>query len=246
MDLRIIAPDRPGMGLSDPLPGRRLLDWPEDVRQLADALGIPHFSVAGVSGGGPHTLACAFALSHRLDLAVVISGAVPFDSPDALEGMHAGNRLAFLLARRAPWALSLMMAPSLLIARKWPDRYAQVAIKGLPEADKAVLTDPTMKEAFTAGSEEAVRQGRKGVVAEAIIYTKPWGFSLSDVKVPVHIWHGDKDVNAPVAMAERMAEEIPDATLHRCPGEGHLLLVKHWPEIERVLLSSPRVSDRQG
>lgn len=235
MPLRIIAPDRPGMGLSDPQPGRRLLDWPDDVRELADSLGLTTFSVAGVSGGGPHTLACAFALPDRVDLAVVISGGAPFDVPDATEGMHAGNRLAFFLARRAPWALGLMMAPNLLFARRFPDQYARLATKGLPKVDIDVLSDPVIKESLFAGSYEAVRQGYRGVVEEAILYTKPWGFSLSQIKVPVHLWHGDKDANAPMSMGERMAAEIPGATLHRCPGEGHLLMVKHWPEIEAIL-----------
>ena len=36
--LRVIAPDRPGYGRSDSKPGRSLLDWSDDVAQLADAL----------------------------------------------------------------------------------------------------------------------------------------------------------------------------------------------------------------
>jgi pimeloyl-ACP methyl ester carboxylesterase len=238
--LRIISPDRPGMGLSDPQSGRCLLDYPADVQELVDSLGITTFSVAGISGGGPHALACAYGLPDRIDVAVVISGGAPFDTPDALSGMHRGNRTAFWLARRVPWALGLMMAPNLLIARTFPGLYSKLAVKTLPESDQAVLADAELRESFIAGSQEAVRQGSRGVIKEAIIYTKPWGFSLSEIKVPVHLWHGDMDVNAPISMAERMVAEIPNATLHRCPGEGHLLVVKHWQEIEVVLLSSSR------
>ena len=52
--IRIIAPDRPGLGLSTRLPGRQIADWPNDVRELADALGIARFAVIGISGGGPY------------------------------------------------------------------------------------------------------------------------------------------------------------------------------------------------
>ncbi len=34
--IRLISPDRPGIGLSDPSPGRTVLDWASDVEQLAD------------------------------------------------------------------------------------------------------------------------------------------------------------------------------------------------------------------
>src|SRR4051812_7546059 len=51
-NLRLIAPDRPGIGLSDPMPGRSLLDWPSDVAELADHLGIERFSIVAWSGGG--------------------------------------------------------------------------------------------------------------------------------------------------------------------------------------------------
>src|SRR3954469_17708384 len=40
LGLRILAPDRPGIGLSTPQPGRRLLDWPPVVRELARQLGF--------------------------------------------------------------------------------------------------------------------------------------------------------------------------------------------------------------
>jgi len=49
--VRLIAVDRPGIGLSDPQPGRRLLDWPTDVAELADRIGLESFSVIGWSGG---------------------------------------------------------------------------------------------------------------------------------------------------------------------------------------------------
>ena len=247
LKLRIIVPDRPGMGLSDPLPGRRLLDWPHDVRELADHLGLSTFSVAGISGGGPHALATAYALPDRIDTAVVISGAAPFDDfAGAIEGMHRGNRIVFTLADRAPLALEMIMAPNIWLNRKLqrffaaklPEKFAKAAQKGLPEADRDVLSDPVVAAAFMAGSQESTRQGARGIVQEATIFIKPWGFSLSEIKVPVHLWQGDQDKNVPVAMGERMAAEIPNAKLHQCPGEGHLLVIKHWPEIEEVLAAN--------
>src|SRR5207245_3071247 len=59
LGVRLLTVDRPGIGGSDPLLRRRLLDWPGDVAALADELGLDRFAVAGWSAGGPHALACA-------------------------------------------------------------------------------------------------------------------------------------------------------------------------------------------
>src|SRR5262245_19000773 len=62
LKIRMITIDRLGYGLSDSKPKRALLDWPNDVRRLADFLELPHFSIIGFSGGGPHAMACAIRL----------------------------------------------------------------------------------------------------------------------------------------------------------------------------------------
>jgi pimeloyl-ACP methyl ester carboxylesterase len=53
--------------------------------------------------------------------------------------------------------------------------------------------------------------------------------------VPVHFWHGDADRNVLIGHARFMAERIPGAVLHECPGEGHLLYVSHLEEVMRTV-----------
>ena len=72
--IRIISVERPGMGLSDFKKGRTLLDWPDDVVELADALKIDKFAVEGISGGGPYAAACAYKIPERLISCGIISG----------------------------------------------------------------------------------------------------------------------------------------------------------------------------
>jgi molybdopterin-guanine dinucleotide biosynthesis protein A len=71
---RLICPERPGYGLSDPKRGRRLLDWPDDVVDLAAGLGVDRFAVVGTSGGGPHTVACAYKIPERLTAVAILAG----------------------------------------------------------------------------------------------------------------------------------------------------------------------------
>ena len=237
--VRVIAPDRPGAGASAFQPGRRLTDWADDVRQLADSLGIERFLVAGYSGGGPHALAVAHGLPGRVIAAGSIAGAGPLDTPDALSGMNRVNRLIFTLARTAPALLRLVVAQHAYGAKRHPAKVLEKAARdrSLPEADRQAMTRPRLREQMIAAAPEAFRQGVRGVVHEARICAQPWGFDPAAIKPPVRIWHGDQDANVPVAMARHLAARIPDSSLTIYPGEGHLIVPVHWDEILAALLS---------
>lgn len=235
LGIRLIAPDRPGVGLSDYKPGRALLDWPDDVRELADALELDRFVVAGVSGGGPHSLACAYKLTDRALRAGVISGAAPIDTPEALAGMHRGNRVVFTLARRAPFVLRVIMGASGAVAKRAPTRLMDRMSKQLPPADREILADPELRSALLKEMPESYRQGARAVVDEAVFFAKPWGFRMEDITIPVLLWHGTEDRNAPLAMAKEMERRIPNCTATYYEGDGHLYFLKRWPEIARAL-----------
>jgi pimeloyl-ACP methyl ester carboxylesterase len=238
--VRVIAPDRPGAGSSAFQPGRRLTDWADDIRQLADSLGIRRFLVAGFSGGGPHALAVAHGLPDRVIAAGSISGAGPIDTRDALKDMNRVNRLIFTLARRAPALLRLVVAQHAYGAKRHPAKVVENAARdrSLPEADREAMTNPRLRELMITAAPEAFRQGVRGVVHEARICAQPWGFDPAAIKPPVCIWHGDQDTNVPVAMAQHLAARIPDSSLTIYRGEGHLIVPKHWDEILAALVAS--------
>src|SRR3954463_12442921 len=79
--VRFLVPDRPGFGRSDPQPGRRVVDWPDDVGHLLDSLGVGGFSVLSLSGGAAYALACAAAFGPRVRAVGVLGGAAPPDPP---------------------------------------------------------------------------------------------------------------------------------------------------------------------
>lgn len=237
--VRVIAPDRPGAGSSAFQPGRRLTNWADDVRQLADSLGIERFLVAGFSGGGPHALAVAHGLPDRVIAAGIISGAGPIDTSDALKDMNRANRLIFTLARKAPALLRLVVAQHAHGAKLHPAKVLQDASRdqSLPEADREAMTNPRLRELMITAAPEAFRQGVRGVIQEVRICAQPWGFDPASVTRPVYIWHGGQDANVPVAMAQHLAARIPDSNLTIYQGEGHLIVPKHWDEILTALLS---------
>ena len=227
--VRMIALDRPGMGLSDYQPRRTLVNWPDDVIQLAAAIGLDRFAVLGISGGGPYAAACAWKLSDRLTRAGIVSCLAPLDVPGATAGMSRQNRLAFQIVGRLSVLRRLLMAKAGVSVRRHPDRVLE---SGLAAAvDKKHLDRPDVRKVLVESLSEAYRSGSRGPAWEMGLYARPWGFRLEDIRTPVYLSHGEQDANAPVTMGRYLASVIPDcqATFH--PGEGHLHFIDRLPEI---------------
>jgi pimeloyl-ACP methyl ester carboxylesterase len=70
-----------------------------------------------------------------------------------------------------------------------------------------------------------------GFAWDVRLITRPWGFPLEEIHVPVHVWHGTDDDATSVRMARHMAGRIPNCKITICEGEGHMLLIPHWEEI---------------
>src|ERR1700689_3320637 len=78
--LRLISYDRPGYGGSTPQPGRSMADCASDVRAICAALGIERLAMWGLSGGGPHVLACAALLPDLVAAAASLCSPAPIDA----------------------------------------------------------------------------------------------------------------------------------------------------------------------
>jgi pimeloyl-ACP methyl ester carboxylesterase len=236
LGMRLITIDRPGCGLSTYQPNRRIPDWPRDVSALADYLGIESFHVVGHSGGGPYTLACAWALPERVRGAAVVCGAGPADV-ETMKNMTPLNRLAFSIGGITPWPLWRIIAWYLYrMGRDNPAYLFERGAKDRAPADTEVLKWPGVLEENYASQSESLRQGTRGFALEARLLVRPWGFRLENIRVPVHIWHGTEDVDTPVSMGKAVAARIPNSRLTICPGEAHMLIYPHWEEILTTLI----------
>lgn len=227
LHLRIIAVDRPGMGLSDFMPCRRLSHWPADVAALADHLSLDRFGVLGYSGGTPYAAACAVHLSDRLT-AVGLAGTVaPFDVPGLTDGISPEG-LRFLQASRdRPRLARFVQRIMALMARLVPRIVVAQAMKALPEPDQAVMASPHRQQAFIRMVREALRGGPRGVQLDTALMVSPWDFNLADIRMPVFIWKGERDTNAPVAMAHYVASTVSEPRLSLYPDDGHLSIMVH-------------------
>ncbi len=223
--VRLILPERPGYGISDPAPSRTLLDWSADVVQLADHLGLDTFAVAGASGGGPHALACAHSATGRVTRALVLSSPCPANFKGATEGMAFGNRLGLFLGRYTPRLVRWLIRTNASAFAKDPDVFLKAAKKQMAPPDQALLEEASCRKAFIRDFKEAYRQGSGGhEVDGALTLThRDWGFSLGEISVPVFLWHGEEDTLVSINMARHLEREIPDCTARIVPGAAHLL-----------------------
>ena len=231
LNARIIAVDRPGMGLSDLKRGREILDWPDDVVELADKLQLDHFAVLGISGGGPYAASCAYKIPERLTTTAIVSGMGPSEAPHMKDGTSWTIPGKPSLIRR----LLLMLFDMGL--RKNPEQFVTRSKVQFPEPDRLLLDKPEIAKVYIEMLREAFRSGISGVLHEAKLYTRPWKFRLQDIPGEVHLWHGELDVNVPVSVGHCIADAIPNCHSTFFKEEAHLSLpYHHIREILSVLV----------
>ncbi len=243
--VRMIAVDRPGIGYSTGLPGRRLLDWPSDVKQLVDALGIERFGILGWSGGGPYALACGWSMAHRVSAVGLVSASAPLAGVAGAKYTYRTHRVASRAADYAPWMIRLAMWRWAHAQRSDPERHLDEAIESMIEADRTVLEDPALRAVMIGNAQELYRQGGRGLYDEALVMARPWGFRMEGVSVPVRIWHGEADTTVPTSMGRHMARVIPGCVATFYPGEGHHLVYDRWREILIALSETAGANERR-
>jgi pimeloyl-ACP methyl ester carboxylesterase len=225
--LKWISFDRPGIGFSDPKRRRKLLDLPDDIIELADFLKIDKFAVVGASGGGPYGAACAYKIpSSRLVGLLLLSAIGPMYKVK-YEGIDPYFESSFNMTRKFPLISRLFIHFKMAPTFKSFEKYYKSIQKSFPEMpdspDKKWMIKPEIIQYIAEMQTLAFRQGSKGIFQDQLIYAKYWGFKAKDIpsEIPVTIWHGKADINAPVSMAEYYNKEISHSQAHFLDNEGH-------------------------
>jgi pimeloyl-ACP methyl ester carboxylesterase len=233
--VRWIAVDRPGVGGSDPKPGRSVADWPADVEELAERLELDRFAVSGWSAGGAYALACAHALQSRIDAVALVSGAGRLDLPGFVEQMSTAS--AWRLAARVPSAMTLAYSALARLARRSPGAARKVLFSGVSEVDRAVIDRPGVGPRLVSAYAEATRPGGRGLTEDMQAVLSPWGFDPAEIRLPVHVVHGRRDTVAPPAHAEYWIETLEAARPVWVDDAGHFLIEGHVGKVLDALVA---------
>jgi pimeloyl-ACP methyl ester carboxylesterase len=237
--IRLIGYDRAGYGTSDPNPGRSVADVADDVAQLLDELGLDRFATWGISGGGPHALACGTRLASRCTGVATLAAVAPYDADglDWLAGMGEANVAEFGATLEGAEALEP------LLIRDAEEMFAGSAAD-LTEAMRSVLSGPD-REAMTSTLGDYLYAamfrgtGRRvdGWRDDDLAFAKPWGFEPEDVHVHVLLLQGDHDLMVPPAHGRWLADRLPGVDARFLELDGHLTLMDRIPEVHEWLVA---------
>jgi len=237
--IRLICYERPGYGGSTAHPGRTVASAANDVATIAKELGLNRLLIWGVSGGGPHALACAALLPDLVAAAAVLASLAPYPAEglDYFAGMRETNvaeTRAALESREACERVVEAEASELL--RADPEALVQTWHSLLCPVDAAVLTTD-----FANFVLRSVREGmgerRDGVVDDDIAFITPWGFELSQIRIPVMLMHGEQDRMVPFSHTKWLASKISNVEARFLPDDGHVTIsARRIPEVHAWLL----------
>jgi pimeloyl-ACP methyl ester carboxylesterase len=231
--VRMITVERPGFGISTPHPTRTVLGWADDMKHVADELGLERFALAGTSGAGPYLCACAIKLAARITRLGLIGVVAPIASPDVRRGLPLWRRFAFAFARHTP-----RVVEAALVARglgRDADALLRALTRDASPPDRKVL-DAIWPQQVRV-TREGIRQGIGAFVEELHLAAMPWGFDLADIRVAdVRLWHGTLDRATPIAMGRYLAQRIPNCHAEFIDDAGHFLHFERWEAILAALV----------
>jgi pimeloyl-ACP methyl ester carboxylesterase len=243
--VRLICYERPGYGASTRQPGRSVASAVDDVATIARHLHIDRLLLWGISGGGPHALACAALLPHLVAAAAVLGSIAPYPAEglDYFAGMGEDNVADFKAALTGGETHRQAVEAS-------ASRLLRAEVKTVVQALKSLLCDADAAVLTTAFAEfvlKSVREGighkRDGLLDDDIAHIGPWGFELSAIRIPVLLMHGEQDHFVPVSHSRWLANKIPNVETRFLAGDGHLTLsLSRIPEVHSWLLNKAKRS----
>jgi pimeloyl-ACP methyl ester carboxylesterase len=231
LGLRLICPDRAGIGRSSPHAERTLASHAAEIEVLAAHLQLGRFVLFGVSGGAPYAVVAAERLRERLRLLVLVSPMGPIaDMPDV--PVHPGHRRFFLQLGQLP-ALARPIARMAAAAFLWkPQHFHRRFAALVGEPDRTTLLRPAIMANVEADIRECLRQGVDGPLRDLILFGRRWGVAPDRIATPTLVWQGTEDSIVPQAVSFALAHRLPDAELVTVDGAGHFWI---YDNVEPVL-----------
>jgi len=223
--LRLIAPNRPGVGRSEFVSRKTTLEAVDDVEDITLALGIDRFSLIGISGGTPYVLATLFKLGRQVRTVTILSGMGPIGLPGALQGMRGSHRAGLKVGSR-------FSRLALLNFREWaarfranPTRFLDGFVAGSCKPDRVLFRGRALYETFLQDMHQVFEaaQGPESLAQELSLY-RNYTFTLADLPEDrrVTLWQGLDDDIVPPAMAWALLKRLSNREAHFVPG-GHFV-----------------------
>lgn len=242
-NIRVISPNRPGIGHSDFQNNRGFIDWPDDVVKLANHLNIEKFSVLGNSGGGGYVIACAAKIPERLLSAVVISGGWQMNLPETKKHLRMPFSIFWMIASRLPFLLPFILGTMKSSGKESREKSLAQFKKMMPAPDFEAVKQNDRLEILSEATTIAV-SNKKGAAWDLRLYLKSLNIDLQKIHFPITFFHGELDMNLPIQIVKKMVPQIPNAKLISFNDESHLsTLCNHFDEVAVALVNNKHVNE---
>lgn len=214
------------MGHSDFNPEQTLLDYPLDVKALAEHLSLGRFGVMGWSGGGAPTMTCGYVIPDLIDFCIVLGGYTPLDTPELASFIPKTDRFAYQFLSK-PWLFNRIFWLIQWMVKLTPSMYYNILKKTVNESDQAILMVPSNHHLFMMDQTDCFTKGYRGTALDARLNYQPWNYDIRNITTRIDIFHGTEDKLVPFAFAERNASLIKNCYLHPLENQGHLFPLSH-------------------
>ncbi|MDH5660989.1 MAG: alpha/beta fold hydrolase, partial [Gammaproteobacteria bacterium] len=229
--IRLIAPNRPGYGLSDPKHLDTVLDYINDVTALTDSLGLKTFDVGGYVLGGLFAKAVTWAMPERVNRLLLISCGVTAKTDEDYKNMIPLYKMSNKLARELPKVIR-MLSPILVRGMlRNPAKFLEQFATQLEPKEAALFESSSFSDRIIKALQDAAYQGSRHIGREVVLLNQPWGFDPAEIRVPVTLWYGDRDRHMPIILGEKLASTIPNCKLKVVEGAGHFMAYRHMNKI---------------
>lgn len=237
LGLRIISPNRPGIGMSDFQNNRTFSNWAADIISLSEYLNIDKFSLFGNSGGASYVVACAALIPERLISAAVISGGWQMNMPETKRNLKFPFNIFWFIARNFPFLLPVLLGTMKSSPKESKEKALEKAKKMAPPADFEAMKQGDRFEVLSMSTDEAILN-KKGATWDLGLYLKKLEINLEQITFPIAFFHGEVDRNMPIEVARLMTSKIPSAKLITYADEAHLsMLCNHFEDAAKHLLN---------
>ncbi len=237
--IRLLAPDRPGVGVSERWErgrGAAVDSYATELGAFADALELPSFPVIGYSGGGPYALAAAHSLADRVCAVAIVSGSGQVGEWASVADFETTDRLLTRLSQRIPVVARVTLDIGVRISRLAPKTSLWFGAIEMSASDRAVMAEFPTARAALAMFTQSCASGAHGVVDDYAALGRPWGFAVEEITVPVHCWHATSDPIVPLRHTDELVRRIPGAEVTHWEGGGHLAIIDRVDEVFDALL----------
>jgi pimeloyl-ACP methyl ester carboxylesterase len=238
--VRLLAPERPGFGISSFHANRTLKNYADDIENFAGALGIGQFAVVGVSGGGPYAAACAAFLPDRITALGLVSPVGPMRGLAHPASLGLGHRTAFCFLPEMPFFLAGAFGFGRLAFLYTPGLIFGLILSRAANSDRKILLRTEVRANLLRGVAEGCRPGIAASLQDMHIFSRCWDIPFEKITAPAFLWQGLSDRNVPVGAALKLGELIRGCQVYQIEKAGHYWIFDHISEVIETTLKAAR------